>query len=159
MTELKCGITWDSHIHAGKHHCAQLLNEHSGSHTCDQCDAELPLDAVHIAAPALPAVEHQPYVPATLGDGTICDEMPVYRAAGPAIEQRGETPRDIDDFSEYKRGFQDAQKMLAPSFDDKDAIIGHSCSETLIAKYLQDPEWAARFKAESARLDTEDKDA
>ena len=78
MTELKCGITWDSHIHAGKHHCAQLLNEHSGSHTCDQCDAKLP---------------------------------------------RGETPRDIDDFSEYKRGFQDAQKMLAPP-DDKDAIIG-----------------------------------
>jgi len=58
MTELKCGVTWGNpHIHAGKHHCTQLLNEHSGSHTCDQCDAELSLDAVHIAAPALPAVE------------------------------------------------------------------------------------------------------
>lgn len=32
----------------------------------------------------------------------------------------------------------------------------HSCDEVLIAKYLQDPEWAARFRAEVARLDAPD---
>lgn len=58
--EMTCGVTWGiSHIHFGEHCCPQVLGVHAGSHTCNQCDAELPLDAVHaplkVSTP-LPAV-------------------------------------------------------------------------------------------------------
>lgn len=44
--EVPCGVTWGTgHVHFGEHCCPQLLSEHGSAHTCNQCDAELPLDA------------------------------------------------------------------------------------------------------------------